>query len=57
MPKWSSIPAVKFESIKIVFVIDGNDVLHIVVLREDPISHAKCVKVLSSFENSLNLKK
>lgn len=53
LPKWLSIPAVKFESIKIVFVIDGNDVLHIVVLRED----SKCVKVLPSFENSLNLRK
>lgn len=35
-------------------MIDQNDVLHIVVLREDSISHAKCVKVLSTFENSLN---
>lgn len=56
LPKWSSIPAVRFELIKTVFVIDQNYVLHIVVLREDSISHAKCVKVLSTFENSLNFK-
>lgn len=56
MSKQSSITAVKY-SLDISKIVNyQKDVLHIVVSREGSLSQAKFGKVLSTFENSLNLK-
>lgn len=53
------VSAVKYslDIIKIIFVNDQKDVFHIVVPGEGSMSQAKFGKVLSTFGNSLNLKK